>query len=105
MPRARSLRRGSSPTMSMPSISLPANRARSASALDDVHGEPAARGLLVLAPHVGAGPPHRLDDLVERDLVRAIALECEPRGVDRLDGAHRVALDARDLDEPADRIA
>jgi uncharacterized protein (DUF1330 family) len=40
------------------------------SALDDVHREAAARGLLVLAlDHVGAGLAHGGDDLVERDLV------------------------------------
>src|SRR5205823_3656801 len=44
------------------------------SALDDVYSEAAARGLLVLAAHVGARAPHRLDHLVERHLVRAIAL-------------------------------
>ena len=35
------------------------------SALDDVHGEAAARGLLVLVLHVRAGLPHGLDRLVQ----------------------------------------
>src|SRR5678816_3436095 len=69
------------------------------SALDDVYCEAAARGLLVLAAHVCARAPHGLDDLVERDLVRAIALQREPRRVDCLDRAHRIALDARHLHE------
>ena len=37
------------------------------SALDDVDGEAAARGLLVLDLHVGAGLAHRLDHLVQAD--------------------------------------
>ena len=61
--------------------------------------------LLLLALHVGAGLAHGLDDLVERDLVRAVAAQRHARGVDRLDGAHGVALDARDLHQAADRVA
>src|SRR5262249_48293237 len=105
MPRASSLCRGSRPTIST-EFSLPhiAGK-RSRSALDDVHGEPTACSLFVLAAHVGPGPPHRLDHLVERDLVRTVPLKGEARGVDRLHRAHRVALDARHLHEAADRIA
>src|SRR4249919_230875 len=74
-------------------------------ALDDVHGEPAARGFLVLFLHVATGVAHRLDHLVERDAVLAVAAQCHARGIDRLHRAHRVALDAGDLHQAADRIA
>ena len=43
------------------------------SALNDVDGEPAAGGLLVLRLHVGPGFPHGLDNLVERDDVHTVA--------------------------------
>src|SRR5438105_15401928 len=56
--------------------------------LDDVDRQTAARGFLVLRAHVGAGVAHGADDLVERDLVRAVADQREARGVDRLDRAH-----------------
>ena len=49
--------------------------AGAASALDDVDGEATARGLLVLDLHVAAGLAHRLDDLVEGDLVVPVAVE------------------------------
>src|SRR5690606_27267450 len=75
------------------------------STLDDVHRQPAARGFLVLVLHVAAGVAHGLDDLVERHLVLAVAAQRHARGVDRLHRAHRVALDAGDLHQPADRVA
>src|SRR5690349_24907864 len=74
-------------------------------ALDDVHGEPAARGFLVLFLHVAAGVAHRLDDLVERHAMLAVPAQRHARGVDRLHRAHRVALDAGDLHEARDRVA
>src|SRR6478735_5134711 len=74
-------------------------------ALDDVHGEPAARGFLVLFLHVATGVAHRLDDLVERHAVLAIPAQGHARSVDRLHRAHRVALDAGNLHEPADGVA
>ena len=76
-----------------------------ASALDEIDRQPAERGLLVLRLHVGAGLAHGLDDAVERHAVRAVAVQRQPSGGDRLDRAEGVALDARDLDEPADRVA
>src|SRR3954463_10252120 len=42
------------------------------SALDDVEGETAAGGLLVLVLHVRSGLPHGLDRLVQRDVVPAV---------------------------------
>ena len=52
-----------------------------------------------------AGLAHRLDDLVERDEVGAVAGKRQARRVDRLDRAHRVALDAGNLHQSADRVA
>src|SRR5690606_26845952 len=75
------------------------------SALDDVDGEAAARGFLVLVAHVPAGVAHGLDDLVQRHLVLAVAAHGHAGGIDGLDRAHRVALDAGDLHRAADRVA
>src|SRR6266545_5980613 len=75
------------------------------SALDDVDGQPAASRLLVLGLHVPPGVAHGLDRLVQADLVTAVAAERQPGGVDRLHAGDRVAFDAGDLDQPADRVA
>src|SRR5690349_11502143 len=69
------------------------------SALDDVHREATPGGLLVLVLHVGAGLLHGLDDLVEGDVVAAVAAQGHASGGDGLDGGHAVAFDARDLHE------
>src|SRR5919112_2973412 len=75
------------------------------SALDDVEGQPATGGLLVLVLHVCAGLAHRLDGLVQRDVVPTVAVQGHARRGDRLDRADRVALDAGDLHQPAHRVA
>src|SRR5918998_953652 len=75
------------------------------SALDDVEGQPAAGGLLVLVLHVRTGLAHGLDRLVQGHVVAAVAADGHPCGGDRLDGADRVALDAGDLHQAADRVA
>src|SRR4051794_6197589 len=75
------------------------------SALDDVEGQPATGGLLVLVLHVGTGLPHGLDRLVQRDVVPAVAAHGHPGGGDGLDRADGVALDARDLHQAADGVA
>src|SRR5690606_25568983 len=75
------------------------------SAFDDVDGQAAARGFLVLVAHVAAGVAHGLDDLVEADLVLAVAAHRHARGVDCLHRPHGVAFDARDLHQAADRVA
>ena len=82
-----------------------AERAAGPSALDDVDREPALARLLVLRRHVDAGLAHRLDDRVERHVVRAVAAQGETGGGDGGGCRDRVALDARDLHEPADRVA
>src|SRR6516225_9653002 len=51
------------------SVNFPVNT----SAGDDVDGEAAARGLLVLRLHVGAGLAHRLDGGIQRHAVIAVA--------------------------------
>src|SRR5262245_30650050 len=61
-------------------------------ALDEVDGETAACGLLVLDLHIRAGLPHGLDGLVERHVVLAVAAYGHPGRGDRLDRADRVAL-------------
>src|SRR5215831_21048985 len=74
-------------------------------ALYDVDGEAATRSLLVLVQHVAPGRAHGVDGLVERDEVPAVAAQGDPGGVDRGDGGDRVPLDARHLDQAADRVA
>src|SRR5687768_8382986 len=75
------------------------------SAFDDIDREAAEAGLLVALVHVETGAAHRLDHLVEADAMRAVADQSEARRLYRLDRADGVALDARHLDEAADRIA
>src|SRR5918911_1716761 len=75
------------------------------SALDDVERQPATGGLLVLVLHVRAGLPHGLDRLVQRDVVPAVPPHRHAGGGDGLDRADGVALDARDLHQPPDRVA
>ena len=58
---------------------------------------------LVPVLHVAAAVAHGLDDLVERDAMLVLAAHGHALGVDRLDRAHRVAFDARDLDEAVDQ--
>src|SRR5688572_5450490 len=70
-----------------------------------VDGQAALRGFLVDRLHVVAGLAHGRDHLVERNLVRAVAAQREPRRVDRLDRAHRITLDAGNLHEARDRVA
>ena len=62
--------------------------------------------ILVLIIHVGGGLGHGFDHLIKADLVvRILAHQRQARGVDRLDRADGVALDARNLHEPAHGIA
>src|ERR671917_243207 len=75
------------------------------SALEDVERQPATGGLLVLVLHVRAGLAHGLDRLVQRDVVSAVAADGHARRGDGLDRADGVALDARDLHQPPDRVA
>src|SRR5918999_2258105 len=55
------------------------------SALDDVEGQPAAGGLLVLVLHVRTGLAHRLDGLVQRDVMPAVPAHGHPCGGVALD--------------------
>lgn len=55
--------------------------------------------------HVKRSRATRLNSVVERDSVLAAASHRELSSSDGLDGAERVALDARDLDETAERVA
>src|SRR5690606_35041446 len=75
------------------------------SALDHVYRQSAAAGFLVLVLHVVAGLVYGLDALVEGVLVGPVAAHGHAVGVDRLDRAHGVALDAGDPPQPADRVA
>src|SRR3546814_18601623 len=77
----------------------------SCSTLHDAHRQPALRRFLIFVAHVAARLQHRRDHRVEADDVRAVADHRDAAGVDRLDRPHRVALDARDLPQPADRVA
>src|SRR5947209_3094046 len=75
-----------------PPIVRSRNGWRRSSAFDHIDREAALRGLLVALVHVEAGPAHRLDHLVERDAVGAVADQSETARLDRLDRADRVAL-------------
>src|SRR3712207_8482339 len=75
------------------------------SALDDVEGQPATGGLLVLVLHVRTGLTHGLDRLVQRDVVPAVTADGHPGRGDVLDRADGVALDARDLHQSTHRVA
>src|ERR671914_376716 len=55
------------------------------SALDDVERQPATGGLLVLVLHVRAGLAHRLDRLVQGDVVPAVAADGHASRGDGLD--------------------
>src|SRR5690606_26750102 len=60
---------------------------------------------LHLSWHVAAGLAHGADHLVQADLVLAVAAQGHAACVDGLHRAHRVALDAGDLHQSADRVA
>src|SRR5659263_373323 len=75
------------------------------SALHHVDGEPALRGLLVLAHHVPARLPHGLHHRVQAHGVRPVPPHGDPRRIDGLHGRHGVALDAGDLHQTTDRVA
>src|SRR5690606_12538279 len=75
------------------------------SALRHVDGEPALARLLVLAAHVLAGALHHADDVVEADDAALAGVQRELRRTPGLRDAHRVAFDARRLDEALDRVA
>src|SRR5690348_2478643 len=79
-------------------------RHRLALTLDDVDRQAAAGGLLVLVFHVRPGLPHGLDRLVQRHMVLAVAPDRHPGRGDRFDRGDGVALDTRDLDQPAHRV-
>src|ERR1700730_3052851 len=71
----------------------------------DVDGEAATRSLLVFVEHVASRDAHGVDGLVERDEVAPVAAQSDAGRVDRGDGGDRVPLDARHLDQAADRVA
>src|SRR5215472_11615204 len=84
---------------------VPSCSVTGASALDDVDGQAAAGGLLVLVLHVRSGLPHGLDRLVQRHVVLAVTPDRHPGRGDRLDRGDGVPLYTRDLDQAADRVA
>jgi hypothetical protein len=75
------------------------------SAFGLLDGEAAGRRRLVLREQVQAGLTHRLDAVVERHDVPAVAAEPRRGGRPRLDRAWAVALDAAHLHAPARGIA
>src|SRR6185312_1573716 len=72
------------------------------SAFNDVQSQPGKARFLVSRLHVHTCAVHRLDDLVERNLVRARIVHGKATGVDGFDCAHAVAFDAGNLHKPAD---
>src|SRR5215470_2722683 len=67
------------------------------SALDDVEGQPATGGLLVLVLHVRAGLAHGLDGFIQRDVMPSVSPDGHAGRGDGLDRGDRVALDAGNL--------
>ena len=65
-----------SPCAKRPTLCVrPSGWRANASALDDVHRESAAGGLLVLGLHIGTGLAHGLYNLVERHVMRAVTAQ------------------------------
>jgi len=64
------------------------------SAFDDVDRQTASRGFLVLGLHIGTGFAHRLDDLVQADVMTAVTMKRDPSGTNRLDRADGISFDA-----------
>ena len=62
-------------------------------------------GLAVFCADVQAGLLHRAHDHVEADVARAAQQAGQVEGVHGALGSHGVALDTRDLDKAADRVA
>ena len=54
--------------------------------------------------HVDTGLPHRLNYLIQSDLVRAIAVHRQFGRIDSFHSPHRIALDAWNLHQPAYRV-
>src|SRR3546814_1741522 len=67
------------------------------SALHDADRKTSFGCFLIFVAHVPPRLEHRRDHRVEADDIRAVADHRDAAGVARLDRAHRVALDARDL--------
>ena len=74
------------------------------SALGNIDRQTTPRRFFVVCRHVDARLAHRLDNLIQRHFVRAIAVHRQLRSVDRLYGPHRVALNARYLHQPTNRV-
>ena len=70
-----------------------------------IHGKATLAGLLVAVRHVFRCFSQSANDVRERHAsVIRVTRNGQLSGVDRLDGAHRVALDAWHLHEPANRV-
>src|SRR5947209_19579522 len=76
---------------------------RPPSAFRKIDREAAGRRLLVPDAHIAPRLLHRLDAIVERHDVAAVPAERQRRGGNGLDRSEAVALDARNLDQSADR--
>ena len=75
------------------------------STFDQIDRQAAAGGFLILGLHIGAGVAHGFDHLVQRNEMLTVAAQGDTGGIDGFDRAHRIALDARHLHKPSDRIA
>src|SRR5215469_9920183 len=82
-----------------------AARAEGPSAFDDVERKTGQACFLVARLHIEAGQVHGADHLVERDLVTLLLVQRDAGGMHGLYGAHRVALDAGNLHQAANRVA
>lgn len=62
-----------------------------------MHRQTAERGFLLLGLHVGTGLAHGLNNLIQADVMGAVAFQSQRGSRDRFDCAQPVALDAGDL--------
>ena len=72
--------------------------------LNDIRRQPSPRRLLILVLHILAGFAHRLDDLVQRHKMLAVPRQRQPHRINRLVGTNGIALNTRNLHQPANRI-
>mgnify|MGYP000272778674 CR=1 FL=1 len=75
------------------------------SALNDADRKASRTGFLIFIAHITARFEHRLNRLIERNIVTAVARHGKPGRGNRLRSRHRVAFNTRNLDLTRHRVA